>query len=507
MRFRQVHLDFHTSEAIVGIGKRFDKKQFQEALRIGAVDSITVFSKCHHGWAYHPSEANETHPGLEFDLLGAMIEAAHEIGVKTPVYISAGLDEKLARRHPEWLMRRKDESTTWAKSFMEPGYHQFCLNTPYLDVLLKQIEETVSRYDLDGLFLDIVGVRLCYCQYCVAELRRQGKDPRSDADVLALGEATYAAYTRKVRELVHGLKPGLPIFHNGGHIRRGRRDLAHANTHLELESLPTGGWGYDHFPLSARYAQTLGMPFLGMTGKFHTSWGEFGGFKHPNALRYETALSLANGARCSVGDQLHPEGLMDPATYELIGKAYREVAAKEAWCTGTASVADVALLSVESLKTSEAENHEDRTAKPDAGAVRMLLEGHVLFDVIDTEADFGTYKVIILPDRVALGSELLAKLQSFWAGGGKVLATGRSGLNEAGDAFAADFGVEWLGVNPYRPDYFRPHFKLRSLEPAAYICYTEGQWNGSASIRTGRITSARTLSCAAWNRQLTYVTR
>ena len=32
------------------------------------------------------------------------------------------------------------------------------------------------------------------------------------------------------------------------------------NTHLELESLPTGGWGYDHFPLSARYAQTLGMP-------------------------------------------------------------------------------------------------------------------------------------------------------------------------------------------------------------------------------------------------------
>lgn len=26
-------------------------------------------------------------------------------------------------------------------------------------------------------------------------------------------------------------------------IVQGRRDLAHANTHLELESLPTGGWG------------------------------------------------------------------------------------------------------------------------------------------------------------------------------------------------------------------------------------------------------------------------
>jgi hypothetical protein len=212
-----------------------------------------------------------------------------------------------------------------------------------------------------------------------------------------------------------------------------------------------------------------------MTGKFHTSWGEFGGFKHPNALRYETALAIANGARCSIGDQLHPEGLMDPATYELIGKAYREVAIKEAWCSDTTGVADVALLSLESLRASEAENCEDRTGKSDTGAVRMLLEGHFLFDVIDTEADFGRYKVIILPDRVTLRGELLAKLQSFRAGGGKTLATGRSGMNEAGDAFAADFGVEWLGENEFQPDYFRPLFPLRSLEPSSYIFYSQGQ--------------------------------
>ena len=42
MRFRQVHLDFHTSECIDGIGKDFDKKQFQEALKAGHVDSITA---------------------------------------------------------------------------------------------------------------------------------------------------------------------------------------------------------------------------------------------------------------------------------------------------------------------------------------------------------------------------------------------------------------------------------------------------------------------------------
>ena len=105
LSFRQVHLDFHTSEKIENIGAKFDKIRFQEMLKTGHINSITLFSKCHHGWSYHPSRANEMHPNLSFDLLGEQIEAAHEIGVKTPVYLSAGLDEKTAHRHPEWCVR------------------------------------------------------------------------------------------------------------------------------------------------------------------------------------------------------------------------------------------------------------------------------------------------------------------------------------------------------------------------------------------------------------------
>ncbi|RTE11279.1 beta-galactosidase trimerization domain-containing protein [Paenibacillus whitsoniae] len=472
MRFRQVHLDFHTSEAIPGIGRDFDKGQFQDMLRKGHVDSITVFSKCHHGWAYHPSEANEMHPHLTFDLLGGMIEAAHEIGVKTPVYLSAGLDEKLARRHPEWLIRDVNDNTNWVDGFMKPGYHQFCMNSPYLDVLLSQIDEVVRRYDADGIFLDIVGVRKCFCHTCVGQLLAEGKDPRDTAAVVELGERTYATYARRVRETIDAVKPGLPVFHNGGHIRRGRRDLAAMNSHLELESLPTGGWGYDHFPLSARYAQGLGLPFLGMTGKFHTSWGEFGGYKHPNALRYETALSIANGARCSIGDQLHPEGWMDPATYAIIGAAYAEVESKEAWCTDVRSVADVGLFSVEA---SGQEEGAERTGDSDAGAVRMLLEGHVLFDVIDMASDFHRYRVIILPDRIAITGELGEKVKAFLAQGGKLLATGASGLNVEGTDFAIELGVRYAGVNAYKPSYFRPHFALESLPEASFVFYSKGQ--------------------------------
>ena len=141
----------------------------------------------------------------------------------------------------------------------------------------------------------------------------------------------------------------MPVFHNSGHLTPGFREILPFFSHLELESLPTGGWGYDHFPFLAKYAGNLGMDYLGMTGKFHSTWGEFGGYKHPNALRYECCAMLAYGARCSVGDQLHPTGEIDESTYEIVGQAYREVAQKEKYVTGAKSVADIALLSALSM--------------------------------------------------------------------------------------------------------------------------------------------------------------
>ena len=89
MRFRQVHLDFHTSEQIRGIGSEFTKEGFQEALRLGHVDSITVFAKCHHGLSYYDTKVGIPHPHLEKPLLPLMIEAASEIGVRTPIPVIA----------------------------------------------------------------------------------------------------------------------------------------------------------------------------------------------------------------------------------------------------------------------------------------------------------------------------------------------------------------------------------------------------------------------------------
>ncbi len=471
MNFRQIHLDFHTSEHIDEIGADFSREQFADALKNGRVDSITVFSKCHHGWSYHPTEIGQVHPHLSFDLLGEQIAAAHEIGVKTPVYLSAGFDELSARKHPEWLLRPKDDAVHWDRA----GYKFMCMNTPYLDYLIAQIEETVKNYDCDGIFLDIVGVRVCYCRRCVDKLLSEGKDPYDPKNALDLAEQVYAEYARRVREAVDRIKPGLPVFHNSGHVRRGRRDLAAFNSHLELESLPTGGWGYDHFPLSAAYSGTLGYDYLGMTGKFHTTWGEFGGFKHKNALIYETALSAAFGAKCSVGDQLHPRGRMDDATYDIIGAAYSRIEEREPWLGDVSSVADIAVFSSEAIRSYYEEDggaglSDGADAYADSGASRIMLEGKYLFHVADAQTDISPYKLVILPDNVRLDDMLALKFSEYIKNGGKVLATGTSALFKDRDEFALDLGAKFIGISKYTPTYMKPKFDC-GYKDSSFVIY------------------------------------
>ena len=476
LRFRQVHLDFHTSPDVPRIGAAFDKAEFQAGLKAARVDSITCFSKCHHGLSYHPTQVGTRHPHLAFDLLRAQVDACREIDVKVPVYLSAGVDNTITRTHPEWREIDADGKLSgWNTSPLQPGFHKLCFNTPYLDYLCDQIREACRLFpEADGIFLDIIFQGPCCCNWCMESMAKGGYDAANADDRKRHAETVLEKYFQRTTAAAQEADPDMPVFHNSGHVTRGRRDQAAYQTHLELESLPTGGWGYDHFPESATYAaqlrQETGKDYLGMTGKFHTSWGEFGGFKHPNALRYECAAMIAFGAKCSVGDQLHPEGKLDASTYALIGAAYSEVEAKEPWCRGAAPLADIAVLSSEAVNGKK-DGHSNGA---DTGACRILLEGHHLFALIDAETDFAPFKLLVLPDEIAVGPELKAKLDGYLRKGGKLLLSGASALGK--DGFLFDIGAAHFGESPFSPDFLLPADGFRAaFVNTPLVMYTRSQ--------------------------------
>ena len=473
LRFRQVHLDYHTSGLIPGVGAKFSKKDFQEALKVGHVNSITLFSKCHHGWSYHPTKVGRRHPQLRTDLLARQIEACREIGVRCPIYLSAGVDERLALEHPEWVVKQRNGVSY---DPLQVGWFKLLrFNSEYLDVLCAQIEEVVQCWpDNDGIFLDIVGVRHDYSEPALAAMKRLGLNVELPEEVEAYAQRVLLNYYRKTNAAVRSVRRDTPVFHNGGHVPVGARKFNGFNSHFELESLPTGGWGYDHFAMSARYAATQPRDFLGMTGKFHTTWGEFGGFKRPAALRYECAAMLAYGAKCSIGDQLHPNGVMNTDTYRLIGAAYAEVAAKEAWCDDVRPVARIALVSAE--RNQAAMRWTDTISKADEGAGRMLLEAHLPFLLLDEQAAWEGFELVVLPESAGMTPEMLRRAQEFLKKGGKIIAAGGALLNAERSAFALDPGVKLVGRAALAPDYLLATALTPAVPVRSPVVIAGGAW-------------------------------
>ncbi len=451
LAFRQVHLDFHTSEQIRGIGSRFDPEAFARTLLDARVDSVTCFSKCHHGMIYHDTRFPARHPHLELNLLREQIQACHAAGIRVPIYISVGFDEYMAREHPEWLEITAEGKVRGAAP-LQPGWRNLCFNTAYVDYVSEQTREVLESFPTDGLFFDIIHQGPCCCAACMRGMAEEGLDPADEAGRRRYAREVTERMKRRLTAEIRALNPHCLLFWNSGHVDPTFRRSLDTFTHLELESLPSGGWGYDHFPLTVRYARNLGLDYLGMTGKFHKTWAGFGEYKNREALEYEAFTALAEGAKVSIGDQLPPDGRLNAATYALIGGVYASVAEKEPWCADATAVAEIAVFNPEALGV-----HDGRVDTAAGGAYHMLIEAHHQFDLVDAEMDWSRYAVLVLPDKIRLSDSLRARVRAFLHGGGRLIASHQSGLAEERDEFVLpELGVRYVGEAEFSPDYVVP---------------------------------------------------
>lgn len=451
---RQVHLDFHTSEHIPDIGKRFNKAQFQKALQIGRVNQINIFGKGHHSWSYYPTEVGSMHPHLDFDLLGAQIEACHEIDVRCPIYYTVGWSATDAETHPEWCSRHADGSIKVDGKFDEPaeslepkpwGWKKLCAaaSGPYHAHMMAQVDEICRNYDVDGFFFDIYNDTACHCENCIERMASEGVDLSDAEAVLRSHTLSIKQHMRELRELIAQRHPDATVFFNSathvGNSMQFRERLFDLNTQQELEDLPTVWGGYDKLPIEAKFHLGEGSPVLAMSGKFHKMWGEFGGFKHADAITYEAAAMISHGAACNFGDQLHPGGEMDLGTYRNIGRAYAYVEQIEDYGIGGVPYARLGLW----LTLDDA---------ADRGVATMLLEMHYDFVIANLD-NLERLSALVIPSQTCLSPEAATAINTWVDRGGKLLVFAQGAKGTTGESFVLNVGTDYLEPAAYDIDY------------------------------------------------------
>lgn len=490
--YRQIHLDFHTSEAISGIGADFDPDEFADKLVKAHVNSITCFARCHHGWIYYQSQTNpeRIHPHLvRPNLLKEQIDACHARGIRVPIYTTIQWDHYTALRHPEWLCSDETGRIVGTPPFEAGFYRELNVNSPYIEEFIKpHVAEIMALLPCDGFFFDIVRPIASADQHAQAKMRAIGLDPANAQQRAQFALDSLNDFKRDLSAFVWAINPEVSIFFNAGHVGTRHRAVMDCYSHWELETLPSGGWGYQHFPVTMRYARNLGVDVLGQTGKFHTSWGDFHSFKSLAALQFEVFRMLAMNAKCMIGDQLPPRGRIEPYVYELVGKVYAEVETKEPWCVGAKAISEIAVFTPEEFGTASA------GALPDAikGATRILEEAAHQFEIVDSASDLSPFTVVILPDAIPVNPTLAAKLEAYVANGGKLIATFESGLNPDKSGFASSlFGVQMVSEGPRDAtgklvrgvfyergdyvDYITPQGEVgKELPPTEHVMYLRG---------------------------------
>lgn len=480
--WRKVHLDFHNSKYIPAIGDKFDEEVWGDRLVAGNVDSIVVFAKDMHGYFYYPSRYGPVHPGLSFDLLGAQVKACRERNIAVYAYYCVAWDHHLAETHPEWNMRKRDGSDYRPKEGEIPGWTALCLgNTDFVDLVSQHVKEFVTLYQLDGAWLDMAEpiAPECYCSTCMKEIRQEGNDPFDKEVQRAHQNANFIRFHQRMHDLVHSIRTGCQAdFNDIGLSRVSER--AEWLDNIDIEALPTGGWGYYYAPAQIRYQRNFGVPVFGMTGRFVSSWADFGGLKLPQQLDTELASIVANAARCDVGDQMPPNGELDRAVYHVLGKSFGRIKMLEPWLEQASPVTEAALLipdrPLERLRESYI-----------YGITKLMIEAQLQFDVVEEGQKWEDYSLVVIPDDLMLRDESIERLHKFVSGGGAVLVSHHAGLSATKrDSWLAGYGLHYEGDSKFTPAYMVTEDGFAGEIPGyAYALYNgASQWRAESPARS-----------------------
>lgn len=433
--FRKIHILYVSPHWAARRAEAFDARTWIETFSAAGVETVELYCKDHHGICYYNSAIGRPYPR---DVLGELVEQTRSAGIKLMAYFSVGYDAYAFGINQDWLTMSAE-----GKPFQYGPFLHGCLNTPYREYALGQIEEIVRQYPVDGLWLDIVsflyktpehGARHllapCYCIHCRRKYRERFGHPPPLAPSLEEAKQAYRWQVEGVRSfldeayrIARSYRSDQVITYNGAGGPADPIDSA------DLTSIEAHAPDYSRQSFIARWSRSRGRPFEVLTpGGLPGARGGWDSWdqKPASVMAIEVGVVLAQGGSQVIGVTPYPDGSIDPAQLEELGKVFRRVESLEDRVRGATSVAQIAICL--GTKPLDAPHLWSKAVASAQSWHAALLAGHFLYDVVPSVAAALRYPAVVVPDSIPLSADDARLLSDYVARGGRLLVTGRTGL-------------------------------------------------------------------------------
>ncbi len=426
---------------------------------------------------------------MKGDMLGDIVRECHARNIKVIAYTNTSINCEQAIKNPQWLRINKDGQTIYGER-TNPFARMMCYNSEeYRKYISDIIKEVTTMYDIDGIFADCINPNpYCLCPECVQEMKDLGLDINDENHCKHFAYKTMLEFVNVIKNAVpegkHIYLNGIPCDTPEGMI----------DTHGEIEVLPSGGWGYDHFVPQICYIRNYQDDLIYMTGRFHKGWWDFGGYKGKASIENDCYDALSYGASLSIGDYLHPASNPEKTIYKDVGDIFARLKAYEQWTDNAKFYSEIGVLRDKTYVGLDGARGGIDPTPSQCRISRMLSELKYAYNNINEDMDLEKYSLIILPDEVYMTEQLITKLQTYLKNGGKVISSGKSAVLPDKSGFALkeyDF-IEYIGEDKSTDPYYKcpdddmiramyiPGILMKSENSeASYVkAYFDRHWDG-----------------------------
>jgi len=444
--YRRILVDTHVPDWDERLLAKFDASRYVDTIAKAGFNSVMQYANSHVGLCLWPTEIGQVHGALKGrDFFGDVMKECARRGLHRVAYYSLIYDIWAFDTHPGWRVL----PDAGAEEVLKGRTGTVCPNSPYRDHAAACVRELTSKYDFDGIFLDMTfWPAVCYCAHCVERYWKESnaEPPRvidwDDPEWRRFQksrEAWMLEFAHLITDTIHSVRP-VTVTHQSALIFHGWQ----VGVPLELRDA-CDYVGGDFYGGPTQYSLVC-KAYDGLTKvkpfEFYTSrtidLHDFESVKPLDELKISAAVATLHSAASLLIDAIRPDGTLNEAAYEYMAKVNAFTQPYEPFLGGDLQ-ADVAIYydkesnydpdehGVPVSKAGNKHPHLDAVI----GMARILRENHIPYGVV-TNANLDQltrYKAVIISDVWEMTAEQAARFRAFVTDGGLLYASGVTSLD------------------------------------------------------------------------------